>query len=150
MAIARDGLLPRQFFTELHSEYKTPHNATMVTGVCVALLSSLIPLSILVELVSMGTLMAFAFVNLSVIYLRKYRPELNRPFLCPYVPYIPGLGALLCVILMISLPSSNWVRLILWFLVGMGIYYFYGRHHSIYLSNCDSSNERNRQQLNIM
>jgi APA family basic amino acid/polyamine antiporter len=113
-----DGLLPQEFFTAVHPVYKTPYKVTILTGVCVALTAALIPLSVLVELVSMGTLMAFAFVNISVVLLRKYQPNLRRPFLCPCMPYLPISGAAICFMLMISLPSANWVRLFVWFFIG--------------------------------
>ena len=130
MAMSRDGLLP-QFFSKTHSKYKTPYNAAIVSAIFVGLVSSIIPLTILVEIVSMGTLMAFAFVNLSVIYLRKYKPDMIRPYRSPFVPYLPALGAFLCFILMLSLPSENWWRFAIWLIIGLSIYFFYGRHHSI-------------------
>lgn len=130
MAMARDGLLPQQIFTDIHPTYRTPYKITALTGLFVSLFASLIPLSVLVELVSMGTLMAFGLVNISVIYLRYTRPHLHRPFLCPLFPYIPGLGGALCFLLMLSLPSENWIRLIIWFTIGMTIYFCYGRHHA--------------------
>lgn len=134
MAMARDGLLPAQVFTEIHPVYRTPYKITAITGLFVALLGSLIPLTILVELVSMGTLLAFGLVNVSVIYLRYAHPEIPRPFLCPLFPFTPGLGALMCLLLMLSLPSDNWIRLIAWFALGMLVYYFYGRHNQIHFS----------------
>lgn len=129
MAMARDGLLPSQVFTEIHPIYRTPYKITALTGLFVALLGSLIPLTVLVELVSMGTLLAFGLVNVSVIYLRYAHPEIPRPFLCPFFPFTPGLGALMCLLLMISLPSDNWIRLIVWFSLGMMVYDLYGRHN---------------------
>lgn len=130
MAMARDGLLPKKFFTDIHPVYRTPHKITALIGVLVSVISSLIPLTVLVELVSMGTLMAFALVNISVIRLRYISPDIVRPFRCPCFPYIPGAGAVLCLLLMLSLPSENWFRLIGWFGLGMIIYYNYGRHHA--------------------
>jgi APA family basic amino acid/polyamine antiporter len=126
MAMARDSLLPA-FFAESHRKFQTPYKSTVVTGIFVSLFAGFIPLSILVELVSIGTLFAFAIVNISVILLRKKHPEIPRPFKCPGVPYIPALGAALCFLLMISLPSANWIRLIIWFALGQAIYYFYGK-----------------------
>lgn len=130
MAMGRDGLLPENFFTSVHSEYRTPHKVTTLVGVFAACLGAFIPLSILVELVSMGTLMAFMFVNISIICLRKWRPDIPRPFECPFVPYLPALGALLCFLMMISLPSPNWIRLIVWFSLGMVIYFGYGKKNA--------------------
>jgi APA family basic amino acid/polyamine antiporter len=125
MAMARDGLLPKEFFSDIHPVFRTPYRSTALTGLFVATVGALVPLSVLVELVSMGTLMAFGFVNVSVSILRRTKPDLPRPFKCPYCPWVPGVGALSCFLLMLSLPSTNWVRLVVWFLVGMCIYKFY-------------------------
>lgn len=125
MAMARDGLLPKEFFSDIHPTFRTPYRSTALTGLFVAIVGALIPLSVLVELVSMGTLMAFGFVNVSVIILRRTQPNLHRPFKCPYCPWVPGAGAASCFLLMLSLPSTNWVRLIVWFLIGMTVYKFY-------------------------
>lgn len=126
MAMARDGLLPKQFFTDIHPVYKTPYKCTILTNCFVALVSALVPLSVLVELVSIGTLMAFAMVNISVLILRKVKPDIPRPFLCPGYPLVPAAGAATCILLMISLPSANWIRLIIWFAIGCCVYYCYG------------------------
>ena len=75
----------------------------------------------------MGTLMAFAFVNISIIILRRTQPALPRPFCCPGVPYLPGAAAALCLLLMLSLPSSNWVRLVGWFALGCLVYFGYSK-----------------------
>lgn len=80
--------------------------------------------------VSMGTLMAFTMVNVSVVVLRRSSPTLPRPFRCPCFPYIPILGAACCLLLMISLPSTNWVRLVVWFLLGCSVYFAYSRPHA--------------------
>ena len=111
LAMARDGLLPMSFFGAVHPTYGTPYKSTVLTGCVVAALSSLIPLSILVELVSIGTLLAFFIVCVSVLVLRRTQPDVPRPFRCPWSPLIPSLGAFLCLMLMLSLPGSNWYRL---------------------------------------
>jgi len=141
MAMARDGLLPYNLFTDLHPTYLTPYRSTALTGLCVGWISALIPLSVLVELVSMGTLMAFMFVNISIIVLRVRKPDLRRPFLCPGYPYVPALGALCCFSLMISLPSSNWVRLVVWFAIGMAIYYAYGKKNAAAMRKAEQQGE---------
>jgi APA family basic amino acid/polyamine antiporter len=122
LAMARDGLLPT-FLSDIHPVFKTPLNATAVTGIFVSLLASLIPLSILVEVVSMGTLSAFIFVNIGIIVLRRTQPNLVRPFVCPYVPWLPAAGAFICFMLMLSLPSTNWLRLVIWWTIGQIIYW---------------------------
>ena len=131
LAMARDGLLPPSFFAYIHPVYKTPYYATCLTGVLVAVTSGLIPLSILVELVSIGTLFAFTLVCCCVLILRHTRPDAPRPFRVPYSPYIPALGAVMCGLLMLSLPSSNWVRLLVWLGVGLVVYYLYGRRRGV-------------------
>lgn len=100
-------------------------------GVVVGVVSSTIPLTILVEFVSIGTLMAFTFVCISVLILRRTHPDLPRPFRCPLVPLVPVAGALLCILLMFSLPATNWYRLACWFGLGCVVYLLYGRKHGI-------------------
>jgi len=129
MAMARDGLLPRSFFASLHPVYRTPYKSSILTGIIVSFIAAFIPLSVLVELVSIGTLLAFTIVCCSIIVLRRTAPDIPRPFKCPWVPWVPGAGAAVCILLMLSLPSSNWIRLIVWLAIGMLIYLVYGRKH---------------------
>ncbi len=131
LAIARDGMLPKSFFGAVHPRFKTPWKSTILTGVCVGVISGLLPLRLLLELVNIGTLLAFVIVCLAVLVMRRIRPEVERHFKCPLVPAVPLAGALFCFILMLSLPSENWLRLFVWFLLGFAIYFFYGRHNSV-------------------
>jgi APA family basic amino acid/polyamine antiporter len=131
LAMARDGLLPQSFFGAVHSRFRTPWKSTILTGVCVACLSALIPLRVLLELVNIGTLLAFVIVCLAVLIMRRVQPDADRSFRCPLVPFTPILGTLFCLMLMFSLPSGNWWRLLIWLLIGFVIYYFYGRHRSV-------------------
>ncbi len=130
LAMARDGLMPVGFFGAVHSKFKTPYKSTILTGLVVAVAASLLPLSILADLTSIGTLFAFALVCLSVLILRYVDPERERPFRCPFSPVFPALGIILCVALMLSLPSENWMRLIMWLAVGLVIYFCYGYWNS--------------------
>jgi APA family basic amino acid/polyamine antiporter len=130
LAMARDGLLPYNFFSSIHPTWKTPWKSTVLTGFIVAAGASLLPLNILADLTSIGTLFAFALVCASVLILRVVDPGRNRPFKCPGAPAVPALGVLLCVALMLSLPSENWMRLIIWLGIGLAIYFVYGYHHS--------------------
>lgn len=130
LAMARDGLLPTSFFAKMHPTFATPYYSTLLTGGLVSLIAGLVPLSVLVELVSIGTLLAFTIVCVGVLVLRKKQPNLARPFRTPFVPVVPILGIICCVALMLSLPSSNWVRLVVWLGIGLSIYYFYGRHNA--------------------
>jgi basic amino acid/polyamine antiporter, APA family len=131
LAIARDGLLPESFFGAVHPRFRTPWKSTILTGIVVALMASFIPLDILAELVNIGTLLAFVMVCLAVLVMRYIHPQVPRPFRCPWVPVVPVLGVFLCLVLMFSLPWQNWLRLLVWLLIGMVIYLFYGRHHSV-------------------
>lgn len=130
LAMARDGLLPKSFFGAIHEKFRTPWKSTILTGAFVALLGALLPLRLLAELVNIGTLFAFVVVCSAVLIMRKKHPEAERPFKAPLVPFVPLAGILTCLILMFSLPAENWVRLIVWLLIGMVIYFFYGRKHS--------------------
>lgn len=130
LAMARDGLVPRSFFSAVHEKFRTPWKSSILTGIAVAILGGFLPLRILAELVNIGTLFAFVIVCIAVLVLRKTNPELPRPFKCPWVPFVPIMGILLCLMLMCSLPGENWWRLLIWLGIGMLIYVFYGRHHS--------------------
>jgi APA family basic amino acid/polyamine antiporter len=129
-AISKDGLLP-SIFSKVREKRGVPHNAIVFSGIATGTIAGLFPLSVLSELVSIGTLMAFAIVCISVMVLRKTHPELKRPFKVPFVWVIPSLGALFCIIQMASLPWTAWERLILWMLVGIVIYFVYGRRNSL-------------------
>jgi APA family basic amino acid/polyamine antiporter len=131
LAMARDGLLPQKFFGAIHDKFRTPWKSTILTGIFVALLGGLLPLRILAELVNIGTLFAFVVVCAAVLIMRKTNPEAERPFRAPFVPLVPILGIITCLILMFSLPVENWLRLFGWLAIGMLIYFFYGKKHSI-------------------
>jgi APA family basic amino acid/polyamine antiporter len=128
-AIAKDGLLPR-IFSRVNSKRGVPQNATIFAGIATGLAAGLFPLHSLSELVSIGTLMAFAIVCLSVIVLRKTQPALKRPFKVPLVPLVPLLGAAICIVQMMALPWSTWLRLIGWTTLGLILYFTYGIRHS--------------------
>jgi APA family basic amino acid/polyamine antiporter len=131
LALARDGLVPKGFFGDIHPKFRTPWKSTILTGVFVASMAGFIPLSILAEMTSIGTLFAFVIVCGAVMVMRKTNPNANRPFRAPLVPLIPILGILTCLLLMFSLPAENWYRLIIWLLIGLVIYFLYGRRHSV-------------------
>jgi APA family basic amino acid/polyamine antiporter len=131
LAMARDGLVPKEFFGAIHEKFRTPWKSTMLTGLFVAIMAALLPLRVLAELVNIGTLLAFVIVCAAVLIMRYTHPEAERPFRAPFVPLLPILGMLSCLMLMFSLPVENWWRLILWLLIGFGIYFGYGRYHSV-------------------
>jgi basic amino acid/polyamine antiporter, APA family len=127
--MAKDGLLP-PVFSRVHPRFQTPYVSTILTGTVAIILAGILPINILGELVSIGTLLAFAIVCISIIVLRKTRPDLPRPFKTPWVPVIPILGAGICFLQMASLPLDTWLRLLVWFVIGLFIYFFYGIRRS--------------------
>jgi len=131
LAMARDGLLPKSFFGAVHEKFRTPWKSTILTGVFVGVLAAFLPINILLDLVNMGALMAFAMVCGAVLIMRRTNPDAKRPFRVPFVPLVPLLGIASCLLLMFSLPPENWWRLVGWLVIGLVIYYFYGRHHSV-------------------
>jgi APA family basic amino acid/polyamine antiporter len=128
-SMSRDGLLP-PVFSHIHRKFKTPYVSTIITGSVAIVLAGILPIGILGELVSIGTLLAFVIVCVGIIFLRYKKPDIHRPFKTPFVPVIPALGALICLLQMVALPLGTWMRLIIWMLLGFIIYFTYGRHHS--------------------
>src|SRR6188768_744215 len=128
-SMANDGLLP-PFAKKIHPKYRTPHVTSIITGVVVAIAAGFTPIGALGELVSIGTLMAFVIVSVGIIFLRKQRPDLERPFRTPFVPVVPILSALVSLGLMAALPLDTWIRLVIWMAIGMVIYFGYGYRHS--------------------
>jgi APA family basic amino acid/polyamine antiporter len=129
-AMARDGLLP-QWAAKLHPISRVPYSTTLITGIGVALASLVGDAAETYDLTNIGTLFAFVIVCLAVLIMRKMHPEAERPFRCPGVPFVPILGILSCLMLMFSLPADNWWRLAVWLVIGLLLYFLYGRHHSV-------------------
>jgi APA family basic amino acid/polyamine antiporter len=130
MSMAQDGLLP-PWAACIHPRFKTPHVTTIATGTVVALASGLTPINVLGELVSIGTLFAFVIVAIGVIVLRYRRPDLDRPFRAPGVPWLPAISALVSFALMAALPWHTWQRLLAWMAIGAVVYFLYGYRHSV-------------------
>ncbi len=128
-SMSRDGLLPK-WAGAIHPRFRTPWISSITVGIFVAIFAAFIPIGILGELVSIGTLLAFVIVCAGVWVLRVRRPELHRPFKTPMVPLVPILGIVISFGMMASLPLDTWWRLIIWLIIGMVIYFGYGRHHS--------------------
>ena len=128
-SMSRDGLLP-EWAGAVHPRFRTPWICSIIVGIFVAIFASLVPIGILGELVSIGTLLAFVIVCAGVWILRVRRPELERPFKTPWVPFVPIMGILVSGLMMVSLPRDTWVRLVVWLIIGMFIYFGYGRYHS--------------------
>ena len=131
LAMARDGLVPTSFFGAVHEKFRTPWKSTILTGIFVATMAAFLPLRILAELTNIGTLLAFVIVCAAVLIMRRTNPNAERPFRAPFVPFVPIMGILSCLLLMFSLPVENWLRLLVWLLIGFAIYFGYGRHHSV-------------------
>jgi len=131
LAMARDGLLPKNIFAAVHPRFRTPHRSTILTGIVIALSAGIMPIRLLEEMVSIGTLMAFALVCLSVLVLRLRHPELPRPFRCPLVWVVAPLGALVNVAMMLFLPLDTWLRLVIWLGLGLAFYFAYGMRNSV-------------------
>ncbi len=128
-SMSRDGLLPA-VFGKVHPKFQTPYVTTIVTGIVAAVVAGFFPIALLGELVSIGTLLAFVIVCLGVMVLRYKRPNIPRPFRTPLVPIVPILGILICAYMMATLPGDTWIRLVVWMVIGLVIYFGYSLRHS--------------------
>ncbi len=130
LALARDGLISRRFFGAVHPRFRTPHKATILTGILVGLAGAIFPLKLLADLVNIGTLLAFVVVCTAVVVMRRTHPGIHRPFRTPFMPWVPLLGIAVNLTMMFSLGWENWLRLGVWLAIGLVIYLAYGRRHS--------------------
>jgi basic amino acid/polyamine antiporter, APA family len=124
-----DGLLPPSF-AKIHPRFRTPHIPSLITGAVVMFIAAFFPLGLLGELVSIGALLAFIIVCLGVLILRYTDPAALRPFRTPFAPVVCILGALTAAVQMYALPTDTWIRLVVWTLLGLAIYFSYGRKHA--------------------
>jgi APA family basic amino acid/polyamine antiporter len=129
-SMANDGLLPKRFFAEIHPRYRTPWKNTILVGLLAAVVGSLTPINDIGRMVNIGTLLAFVIVCIALPVLRRLEPALPRPFRTPWVPLIPMLGVIANGYMMCRLGWLNWVRLIVWLVIGLAVYFMYGRRHS--------------------
>jgi APA family basic amino acid/polyamine antiporter len=128
-SMSRDGLLWK-WASHIHPRFRTPWKSTAIVGLCVAFVGALVPIGDLGQLVSIGTLLAFVIVCAGVWILRVRRPELVRPFKTPWVPLVPILGMIVSLGLMAGLKALTWIRLVVWLIIGLVIYFTYGVKHS--------------------
>jgi APA family basic amino acid/polyamine antiporter len=129
-AMANDGLLPKKFFGDVHPKFRTPWKATILAGLLAAIVGSITPIEIIGDMVNIGTLLAFVIVCIAVMVLRKKDPTRARPFKTPLVPLVPVLGILFNLYMMYTLGKWNWIRLIVWLLIGLVVYFTYSKKHS--------------------
>ncbi len=128
-SMSKDGLLPAMF-SNVHKTFRTPWISSLTVGTFVAALAASLPINVLDEMVSIGTLLAFVIVCAGVWLIRRRNPELQRPFKTPWVPFVPIMGILISLAMMLSLTGLTWIRLAVWLVIGMVVYFAYGRHHS--------------------
>ena len=128
-SMSRDGLLP-PVFSKVHPKFKTPYKGNLVIMVLVGIFAAFVPIDVVGHMTSIGTLFAFILVCIAVIILRKKEPNMQRDFKSPFVPVFPILGVLACALMIFGLGWENWMRLIVWLLIGFVIYFGYGKKHS--------------------
>lgn len=128
-SMSRDGLLP-PLFSHLHAKFHTPARSNLLFMTVIGLLAGVVPASVAGEMTSIGTLFAFALVCLGIIVVRRTRPDAPRGFRTPLVPWLPVAGVVCCVSMMLFLPADTWIRLVMWMLIGLDIYSYYGVRHS--------------------
>lgn len=139
-SMAKDGLLPRKFFAAVHPKFRTPWKNTILVGLLAAIVGSVTPIDDIGRMVNIGTLLAFVIVSIAVMVLRNTNPDQPRPFRTPLVPLVPILGIGFNGYMMYKLGWVNWARLIIWLIVGLVVYFTYGRYHSR-ISNPQLRNE---------
>ena len=129
-SMSKDGLLP-PLFSHVHPKFRTPYLSNTILLVFVSLIGGFAPIAVVGEMTSIGTLFAFVIVCAGIIVMRRTQPNLPRPFKTPFVPVVPILGILVNLALMAGLGWTNWLRLIVWLILGLMVYFAYSRHHSV-------------------
>ena len=137
MVMSRDGLIPK-VFSKVNPKYQTPVSATVITGVVSATIAGFLPLDFIVQFLSIGTLLSFATVSIGVVVLRVTKPDMERKFKCPGVPFTPVITVIGCIVLLARLNWKTWLGFVVWLGFGLIMYFVYGRKHST-LQNGDKS-----------
>lgn len=130
-AISKDGLLPKKTFGELHPTFRTPWKANILIGFVVSMVSAFTPIDSISKMVNIGTLLAFVMVCIAVWVMRKKEPNRHRPFRAPAIWFIAPMGVIFNLGMMLTLGWQNWTRLVVWLIIGLFIYFLYGRKHSV-------------------
>lgn len=138
MVMSRDGLLPKAF-SKIHPKHKTPYISTIITGIIASIIAGFLPLDIIVQFLSIGTLLGFMLVSLGVIVLRKTMPNFERKFRCPGVPFTPAVTIVCCLILLSKIQMKTWIGFVVWLTIGLIIYFTYGKKHSVIQNSKTSS-----------
>lgn len=139
MVMSRDGLLP-ELFSKVHPMHKTPYISTIITGGIAAIIAGFLPLDFIVEFLSIGTLLGFTVVSAAVIVLRKTMPNFKRIFRTPGVPFTPIISIICCIALLSRLKLKTWIGFSVWLIIGLLVYFIYGRKNSV-LQNEENSEE---------
>lgn len=128
-SMSKDGLIAKMF-SDVHPKFRTPYKSNALFAVFVSLIAAFVPVTVVGEMTSIGTLFAFVLVCLGIIIMRKTQPDIPRAFKTPLVPLVPILGILTCCYMMYALPGDTWLRLIIWMVIGIAIYFGYSAQHS--------------------
>lgn len=140
MVMSRDGLIPKAI-SKIHPKHNTPYVATLLTGITAAIIAGVLPLDIIVEFLSVGTLLSFSAVSLAVIVLRYRMPNFERKFRCPGVPFTPFITLIACIALLTTLRAVTWLGFIVWLAIGLIVYFTYGVHNSVLQNQIKEANE---------
>lgn len=128
-SMSRDGLLPK-LFSDIHPKFRTPWRSNITFMIFVSLFSGFLPISKLGHMTSIGTLLAFVIVCIAILVMRRTNPNLPRPYRTPFVPVVPILGVITCFAMMAALDVETWIRLVVWLVIGLAVYFGYSRSHS--------------------
>jgi APA family basic amino acid/polyamine antiporter len=128
-SMSKDGLLPK-IFSVVHPKFRTPYKSNILFAVFVSLFAAFVPAQVVGEMTSIGTLFAFVLVCLGILVLRKTQKDAPRAFRTPFVPWVPILGIITCLAMMVSLPGDTWVRLLIWMAIGVVVYFGYSIKNS--------------------